>query len=231
MLLYCVAHAGSSAMNFFKWKPLLDSSITVVPLELAGRGTKHKQSIYADFSEAVHDLFQDFEKTYNGEPFALFGHSLGGWLVYEMYYHIKKNLNILPEHIFFSGLNPPNIPCDEIINMSIQDDVFIDMISQFHGDKVASLDTEMFSHLKKILKSDLMLVQNYKYVEKQEPIQIPITVLSGTCDPKTTIQQLLKWRYLTNNKCTFCKVEGNHFFPFKNMKETVAILNSVLLNP
>ena len=61
MQLYCVAHAGSSAMNFLKWKSLLDNSISVVPLELAGRGIKHNQVPYRDFSEAVQDIFNDFK--------------------------------------------------------------------------------------------------------------------------------------------------------------------------
>ena len=228
MLLYCIAHAGSSAMNFLKWQPLLLDSISIVPLELAGRGVKYNQSFYENFTQAVQDLFNDFKKTYNGEPFALFGHSLGGWLVYELYYNIKKNLGIIPNHIFFSGLNPPNISCEDITNKTIKEDVLSDMINNLHGDKIDSSDTDMLRHIKNVLKNDLILIKKYNYVEKQELIQPPITVLSGTCDDKTTNQLLLKWKLLTNNRCTFCKIEGDHFFPFNNIEETVSIVNSNL---
>ena len=229
MLLYCVSHAGASAMNFLKWKPLLKKSISLYPLEMAGRGIKHSQPIYTSFSEAVQDLFVDFKESYTGGSFALFGHSLGGWLVYELYYYIKNQLHICPQHVFISGIHPPDVPYNKVNNLSLQDSVLMDMISQFQGEEIVSLDSEILEELKKVLKNDLMLVKNYQYKKKQELIQSPITILSGTRDPKVTNQQLLGWKSFAESRCTLCKIKGDHFYPFNNMEETISILNSTLI--
>lgn len=232
MLLFCVPHAGASALNYLKWKPFLPDSIQVVPLELAGRGMKIKNPYYADFEEAVHDIFEDFKKSYNGETFALFGHSLGGWLVYELYYKIKEALNIYPNNVLFSGRQPPDIPDGKIENTDntqIQDELLLQMICSFQGVKAVEVEPQILKRLKNVLENDLELAQKYKYQSKQELIQSPITVLSGTSDPKITNQHLLHWRLFTCNKCTICKVDGNHFFPFNNIKCTTDIISSVLI--
>ncbi|MDF2672549.1 MAG: gramicidin dehydrogenase [Clostridiales bacterium] len=230
MLLYCVPHAGASAMNFLKWKPLLEKSVSLIPLELAGRGNKQNQSVYTNFSEAVYDIFEDFKRTYHGQPFALYGHSLGGWLVYELYYYIKNIMNVLPNHIFFSGINPPDVAKDGIEDILIQDNLLTNMINEYHGNEIDSLDSKLLNYFENILMSDLMLIKNYRYEKKQELIIPPITILSGMCDSKTTNQQLLRWKSFASNKCTFCKIEGNHFFPFNNTRATLTILNSILLD-
>lgn len=230
MLLYCVSHAGSSAMNFLKWRPLLHDSIFLLPLEQAGRGLKHNQAVYSSFPDAVEDLFEDFKETYNGELFALFGHSLGGWLVYELYYYIKNQLNIIPNHMFISGIHPPDIPYVQENDLALKDNVLMDMIGQFQEKEIGKLDLEILGDIKNILKNDLMLVKNYHYEKKEELIQSPVTILGGTCDSKVTNQQMLDWKMFAETSCTICKVEGNHFFPFNNKEETVSILNSILFS-
>jgi surfactin synthase thioesterase subunit len=111
-----------------------------------------------------------------------------------------------------------------------QDEMLIKIVSEFYDTTTVSLDSTMLAYIKKIIKGDLMLAKDYCYRKRQELIQSPITVLSGTRDPKITNQQLLGWKLFAGNKCTICKVEGNHFFPFNNGQEITSILNCTLMD-
>ncbi len=101
MILYCVPHAGSSALNFYQWKLHMIDNIEIVPLELAGRGAKSDQDLYRDFDEAVDDLVEDIVNYQSDEEYALFGHSLGCWLVYHVYFRLMKKGMKPPVHLFF----------------------------------------------------------------------------------------------------------------------------------
>ena len=88
--LFCWPFAGGSASYYLSWKQYLKTNIEVIPVQLSGRGERYTDTPYDNFydiaEEGYNYLINNVEPE---EKFALFGHSMGSWIVYEICRKIK----------------------------------------------------------------------------------------------------------------------------------------------
>lgn len=227
MLLYCVPHAGSSALNYYQWKLHMMKGITIVPLELAGRGSKSDKPLYKDFHEAVDDLVDDIVIDNSEEEYALFGHSLGCWLVYHLYFRLLEKGMKPPVHLFFSGRWSPLTHKEGLKSTEMTDQEFLESIKEMGGtsDKIMNT-TEFLDKYLAILRSDFNIIDHYQNPTDIQLIESDITVLSGTQDSSITSAELFEWQKTTSGTCTICKVKGGHFFHLENMEDTIHIITN-----
>src|ERR1700738_4611092 len=109
MILFCLPYAGGSEVIYYKWKKYLHPSIQLIPIQLKGRGKRFSEIFYENIEEAVDDIFENVKDKIVDDDYAIYGHSMGSLLAYELYYKISK-LNLKkPKHIFFSGYKAPSI--------------------------------------------------------------------------------------------------------------------------
>lgn len=83
MQLFCLAHAGASAMPYARWRKRLPRWLEVCPLELPGRGAREGEPLCQDLPALLADLRQAWSRECNG-PYLLWGHSLGAMLAFEL---------------------------------------------------------------------------------------------------------------------------------------------------
>lgn len=83
-LIFCLPHAGGGAHHYFGWAAHLAPDIQWEPLDYAGHFSRMDEPAYATFEQAVEDLAAIMIARAGGHPFALFGHSMGGALAYEI---------------------------------------------------------------------------------------------------------------------------------------------------
>jgi len=222
--LFCVPHAGSSALNYYKWSTYLPKTIKVIPLELAGRGQKSSKDLYDTFEEAVDDLALDLKSNIEDEDYALFGHSLGCWLVYELYFKLKEMGLRMPSHLFLSGRFSPLTDRAHTKISELDDDEFLEHVKQIGGltDDLL-LNPKLLAIYMKIFRSDFKIIESYE-PKQTELIQCDCTVLSGTNDTSISNKELLLWNQLTAQGCMICKIKGGHFFPFDNAQDTTQVI-------
>jgi medium-chain acyl-[acyl-carrier-protein] hydrolase len=104
MKLICYSYAGGSASMYNKWKDLVDASIEIFPMEYAGRGSRAMEPLYATFEHLVEDMFEQTCKILSKhEEYALFGHSMGGLVTYELYKRLLEAGFSQPQHVFLSA--------------------------------------------------------------------------------------------------------------------------------
>ncbi len=83
--LFCIPYSGASATVYSRWSKLINKEIEVFPLELAGRGRRLNDKFYNDMDEAAEDLSNTIIDEAKDINYALFGHSMGARLTYEVY--------------------------------------------------------------------------------------------------------------------------------------------------
>ena len=89
--LFFIPHAGGSAMGYMVMKHQLDLSVMEpVPLELAGRGQRIKEPAFTDLLACMEDLYSCMKPQIQDCQYAVFGHSLGSMLVFELVRHLEK---------------------------------------------------------------------------------------------------------------------------------------------
>lgn len=230
MQLFCLPHAGSSAWNYLQWRKYIDQHIKIVPLELSGRGEKQDFPLRQTMEDTMQDVLSTFKGAYTGGKYAIFGHSLGAWIAYELYSQFEKDNIQLPETIFFSGNCTPFSRKKAYIRTDMKDDEFMARLNSLGGmSQQILMDRDMYETYKQIFRADFSIAESYATVALERKIACNVVVLGGTEDPGVSTEDLLGWRKVAAGRFTIRKLEGNHFYPFINAEETVMFINEQIL--
>lgn len=208
-------HAGGSAMGYTNFKKFLNPEIKTVALEPAGRGKRLSEKCFTDAHECAVDLFNHNSEIFQNENYALFGHSLGTVLAFELARVIKENNLPGPAHIFFSGKTAPHSEALSIIDKTDNqsDEEFLKKFSSFGTiPDVILANDDLMKMLLPILRADVTMADKYKYEYNGPELECDITVLYGKNDLCYTGQDADMWQQLTTGKCSSAGFEGNHFY-------------------
>jgi surfactin synthase thioesterase subunit len=229
MNLFCFPYAGSTALKYIIWNTYLKSSIKLIPVELAGRGSRISESFYKNMSEAVHDIYSNIKHHFNDEPYAFFGHSMGAIIAYELAIKIRENKLPLPRHIFFSGRKSPDvIRNDEKKYHLMEEDTFEREIIELGGtSSIFFQDKELRELLLPILKQDLKIAETHEFNKMLEPFEFNISILLGK-DEDLIAEQCDSWKHHTKGICTIYYFNGGHFFILNHSEEIAKIINKTI---
>jgi medium-chain acyl-[acyl-carrier-protein] hydrolase len=229
ILLFCIPYAGGSAVIFNKWKQYLDPNIELIPVELAGRGRRIHEGLYKDVSEVTEDVFKLIKEKIVESPYALFGHSLGSMISYELAQKIRSLCLPEPVHIFFSGRSAPHSKRnDRKIYHLMNDENFKKEIIQLGG-----TPSEFFEHPELMelfipfLKNDFRLAEMEMHDTTIRPFNRSITVFLGK-DDDLTPEQIDGWKKHTNQVCNVHYFNGGHFFLHHETEQIVKAINKAL---
>lgn len=215
-------------MIYQKWRPHLHPGIELVPVELAGRGRRMHERLYGDIDEAVEDVFRLIREKIVQYPYALFGHSLGSALCFELAGRIRKEGLPAPLHIFFSGRSAPHVPKKEKVYHLMNDEDFKEEILL-----LGATPPEVFElpELKQVfipmLKNDLRLAETIPAALQVEPFETDITVFVGK-DEDLTAEQCEGWKRYTKGAFHIHYFKGGHFFLLDETSLIVDFINKHL---
>lgn len=217
MKIFCLPYAGGSSSVFAKWKTYMSRDIEIVAPELAGRGTRFNDEKYVSIQSAADDIYSIFLKKINqNEKFAIFGHSMGCFIVYELYRRIyaeprlRKNL----VHIFMSGNYAPHLN-----NVHQHHTEFYKMgnegmkheLKRLGGVSDEVLDDPLFTkYFMPIIRSDYYITETY-IPEKIVKFCCGCTVFNGVEDDLTE-EDLTSWKKYSPCGFSIKNFPGNHFF-------------------
>lgn len=228
MKLFCLPYAGGSEIIYYKWEKYIHPSIQVVPIELKGRGKRFNEFFYESLEEAVDDIFENIKEKIVNDDYAIYGHSMGSLLAYELYYKISKLNFRKPKHIFFSGYEAPSM-IKETENMyTLPDYDFMKKVMELGGTPEELISNqEVLEIFLPIIRNDFKLVETYNYKRRKEKIQCDVSILNGKQD-SINLEEVLAWK---NHICKGFKVytlKGNHFFINSNVENITSIINATL---
>lgn len=210
-LLFCIPHAGGSASVYQPWSRI-SHSLEVVPLELAGHGSRMSNPFYSDFDEARQNVIEMMTARLTDEPFIVFGHSMGGLLAYEATRVIEEKFSRSANMLIISAHEPPHLRVPLNLH-ELSDLAFIEELIQIGGmpDELLAepLLLEMFLP---IIRHDFKLLASYKPSKTIHSVSCPVHVLSGNDDKTIDPANLLDWRRYTTDEFRMKTLTGGHFF-------------------
>lgn len=225
--LFCFPYAGGSATVFNKWRTYLNPDIQLVPLELAGRGARFKESFYQSITEAVNDLYDRMDFKTN-LPYAVFGHSMGSILAYELCRKIAADNQKGPAHIFVSGMYPPHIKKERKILHKLPLAEFKEEIIKIGGTPQEIFENqELMDFFVPILKADYKIYETYEFLPDDTKFDCGITAFNGLSD-KPTFAEMLEWGKHTSDSSKLYQYEGGHFFIHNHTAAIVDVINKTL---
>ena len=228
--LLCFPYAGGSAVVYNQWEKLLDPSLELVPVELAGRGTRISEPVYESFDEMIDDIFQTIKPQLQTGSYALFGHSLGVVICYQLIERIRQEKLPRPKHVFFSGRGAPHIPEKNKKIYHLMD------AAEFEKEIVSLGGTpkEFFEYpglaelLLPVLRNDFKMSHDFQANSEVCRYDGDITVFLGKED-EVTAKQNDGWKDYTSELCQIVYFNGGHFFIHDEMEKMAFFINLVLL--
>jgi medium-chain acyl-[acyl-carrier-protein] hydrolase len=209
--LFCFPYAGAGASVFRLWPDAFDPDIEVCPIQLPGRETRFREAPIADCHALVRTLTGVLYPYHLDLPFALFGHSLGAIVAFELARSLVENYGAKPLHLFVSARIAPQERDPRAPIHSLADDDFAEVLRGLNGTPGEVLLNPELRPILEMLRADFALNERYVYTVKP-PLPVPISAYGGVRDPKVTEQELARWRAQTSARFDLRMFEGDHFF-------------------
>ncbi len=213
--LFILPYAGGNSFYFREVKKYLDKDIKVKYVTIPGRKNGKNDVVYHNITEMAEAVSDEIERNVDGMDYAIFGHSLGSLLAYEIYYVLEqRNLN-RPKHMFFSGMMAPT-------KLS-----FYNQIRNKMAHSVEMKNQGVMS----AYEMDMSITNQYIWKSHSE-IQTDVTVLYGKMDEFIQNEKDIKqWGKLVSEKCEFYAFDGGHYyFEEESQKEELGCLVNRILN-
>ncbi|MDN3259864.1 alpha/beta fold hydrolase [Streptomyces sp. CSDS2] len=207
--LFCLPHAGGNSAHFRGWDWLAPHA-RAVPVDLPGHGTRLGEPLVEDWESLVADLTESVAERVAG-PFALFGHSLGALLAFDISHRLLAR-GLAPALLVAAGRNGPSAPPAHRPVHPLPDEPFIGALRRLGGMPDALLrQPELLRMFLPVLRADLRLAERYTR-PGVGPLPLPVVAFAGADDPMTDDLGMRAWQAETTRAFALTFVEGGHFF-------------------
>lgn len=208
--LFCFSHAGGGASSYRDWVAGLAPEIDVLPVQLPGREMRFLERPFDDMTPLLEALYLALRPLLN-KPFALFGHSLGALISFELA-HRLENEGFIPQHLFVSGYGAPQLPVKLPPMHHLDDEEFVAALHDLGTVPTAVLQNEeLLALLLPMLRADFAVYERYQYQEAL-PLTCPLTVLGGQDDLLVPPEMLQPWGQHSTQPGGVHLFPGSHFY-------------------
>lgn len=211
MRLFCLPYAGAGENVYFAWRSHLPPWLELRPVALPGRGRRIAEDPVTDAQRLADQLHAELAPELTGS-FALFGHSMGALLAYELAHRLYARGGSQPLALIVSGGVAPGRRVPDPAWLG-SDQALLDTVARLGGAAPEILaDPEWRALLLRVLRADFQLCANYRRIPRT-PLDCPLYVCAGINDPATADRVALQaWREETRDKTEILMFEGDHFF-------------------
>src|ERR1051325_6521141 len=210
--LLCFPHAGGSASTFHAWHANLPAEAEVRAAQLPGRANRIAEPAFKRIGDLVEEIGATILPLAD-RPIALFGHSMGAIVSFEIARWLRRHRGVEPAHLFVSGRRAPHLPDrTNPPRYLANDDDLLAKLAELDGTPADVFrDPELFKSLVPTLRADFEVVETYDYAG-EPPLDCPITAFGGHDDTETHDGRLDAWQSQTTRTFSRHFFDGGHFF-------------------
>lgn len=183
----------------------------VVPVLLPGRGLRLREAPYTAMRPLVRDLADALIERELVRDYAMFGHSMGALLAYEVACELRERGHGEPRHLFVSGSRAPHLYGDRD-DRSLPDVELRRLVRTLGGlGDDHGIGSSYLERRLPVLRADLTVCEEYRWVPRP-PLGSSMTAFSATRDPIAPRPSVEGWRTYTRGSVLHHHLEGDHFF-------------------
>ncbi|GAA3031841.1 thioesterase II family protein [Streptosporangium longisporum] len=219
--LICFPHAGGAAGFYLPVARVAPPGVEVLAVQYPGRQDRRAEKCVDDVEELA-DRIAEALRPGTGRPMALFGHSMGALVAFEVARRLEGQ-GTVPVGLFASGRRAPSVHRDDRMHLR-PDESLLAELRGLGGTAARVLgDDEFMRAVLPMVRSDYRAVETYRH-RPGPKLSCPITALSGADDPKARPGDVRVWREHTEAEFEMRLFPGGHFYLVDHVEEIVGVI-------
>ena len=227
--LFCLHCAGGSAGQFRPWVAPARPQIQIAGIQLPGREGRFGEAPATDVRSLIERMGPEL-LPFMDRPFALFGHSLGALVAFELTRWLRESRLELPQHLFVASRPAPqnvdNRPALDVLPTP----ELLQALEGYGGIAPELLNEEGIGWFLPTIRADFRLNRNYRH-RPEAPLPVPITAFQGCDDPFCSPAEIEEWGTQTNRQFSIHCMPGAHFFLRSQYPNILAQVRAALTAP
>ncbi|MGX7674577.1 thioesterase II family protein [Plantactinospora sp. DSM 117369] len=208
--LVCLPYAGGSAAAYRGWTSLLPHDVELLAVQYPGRQDRLGELCVDDLPRMA-DLVTGALRSELGCDVAVFGHSMGAAIAYEVALRLEILHGVQVAHVFVSANAAPNRRSARQLHRASDDELVAEMSRLGAADMWLLADEDMRELVLPAFRSDLRLIETYRH-RPGALLSAPMTVYAGEADADVGVGDVAAWREFTTGPSELRVFPGGHFF-------------------
>lgn len=228
--LVCLPHAGGAASWFRNWTGGLPPEVEVLAARYPGREDRFLEPCIATMAELA-DRLADALVPFLGEPLALFGHSFGSDVAYEVAVRLERRFGVSPRHLFVSGSVAPHAAAPHEMHTLADEQLLEEVLRRGSTGSTLLADPGLAALTLPSLRADYAISSAYRPTPAElTRVRTPITAFAGDTDPLVPVEKVCSWSELTDGGYYERVFHGGHFFLESHRSEIFGVISSRLFS-
>ena len=220
--LLCLPHAGGSASFYFPLARALAEQADVVVVQYPGRQDRRDEPTIDQLPVlAEHVIKAIVELAGEDAPLAIFGHSMGAIVGYEVALGLADRDLPAPSRLFASGRRAPSCYRNESIHELSDEGLLSALRGLGATDPVLLNDPELQAMILPAVRGDYTAIETYRHTPGRA-LTCPVTVLVGAADQMVSIDEAASWSGHTTGPTDLQVFPGGHFYLAERSEDVIA---------
>ncbi|MEV6753067.1 alpha/beta fold hydrolase [Streptomyces sp. NPDC051214] len=223
--LVCFPHAGGSASYFHGLTQRLAPDVDVLSVQYPGRQDRSAEPSQQSVTDLADQAYEAL-KPWTGKPLALFGHSMGAIVAFEVALRLAAD-GTVPLRLFPSGRRAPSRFREENVHLRDDDALLREVASLAGTDSALLADPDVRRMILPSLRADYRAIETYRHTGGKR-LDCPVLALAGADDPKAPLDDVRAWGEHTTQGFGLEVFPGGHFYLNDETAAVAALLRSQL---
>jgi surfactin synthase thioesterase subunit len=226
--LVCLPHAGGSAPFYRSVAQALSPRVEVLAVQYPGRQDRRHEPMMATIDELA-DAVATAVRGALDRPFAIFGHSMGATLAFEVGVRLE-DAGLYPERVFVSGRRAPSTHRNEQVHKCDDNGLIAELRRLAGTDQQIFGDEELLRMVLPAIRNDYRAAETYTHTGGRR-LSCPVVALAGDRDPKASHEEVRAWSRHTEGEFQMRTYPGGHFYLLHHAAEVIRVIEERLGEP
>lgn len=210
--LFCFPFAGAGAAAYRGWPEKTLPGCEALLVQPPGRENRIREAGYTSLTALAAQLGGEI-LAWIDRPYALFGHSMGGLLAFEVARWLRRSRAPEPLALFVSASRAPYQRWPDPPVHRLSDRAFLDEIDRRYRSvpPVVLSDPELRELLTPGIRADMTMVETYECAA-EPPLPCPIWAFGGSSDTEVTEAELAGWQQQTSAGFSLTMFDRGHIY-------------------